>query len=133
MRRRSSSRCSRKLMPVISSEARFWAVSRTGLGIGARRFGGRWLNYRCSMAPGVNFGDIRRGTPAHHSLGLHDRSLPSLLWWEDLRLILRPWRRLFGLFFQFNVQHLRFQLVLEFVAGALELGHEFAHLAGQSG
>ena len=36
MRRRSSSRCSRKLMPVISSEPRSWAFSITGLGIVAR-------------------------------------------------------------------------------------------------
>src|SRR5215469_8466318 len=36
MRRRSSSRCSRKLMPVISSDARCWAFSTTGLGILAR-------------------------------------------------------------------------------------------------
>src|ERR1700755_3560966 len=34
MRRRSSSRCSRKLIPVISDEARSWAFSKTGLGIG---------------------------------------------------------------------------------------------------
>ena len=38
---------------------------------------------------------------------------------------------LLGAFFQFDVQHLGFQLILELVAGALELGQEFSQLAAQ--
>src|SRR5664279_452376 len=69
MRRRSSSRCSRKLMPVISSEPRFWAFSSTGLGIVARDFrsgGGRFGGQRCG------FGDYwinRRGRERQRGAG----------------------------------------------------------------
>ena len=40
---------------------------------------------------------------------------------------------LLGALLQFDVKHLGFDLVLEFVAGALELGEEFAQLAGDFG
>src|SRR5271165_433355 len=132
MRRRSSSRCSRKLMPVISSEARFWAVSTTGLGIAARgkrgwqrfrlrAFAGGWAGYRC--------GDVFGVAAAYDVWSGRDRRLPRFLRREDLRglgLLLRA-------LLQLDVHHLGFELVLELVAGPLELRHVLAELARQAG
>ena len=36
-----------------------------------------------------------------------------------------------GALLQFDIQHLGFELILELVAGALELGQEFSQLAAQ--
>src|SRR5208337_1818597 len=119
-------------MPVISSEARFWAVSTTGLGIGARGNCG-WLRFRrCGFLggrAGYRSGDVFGGTAAHDVWSWRDRRLPQPLRREDLRGLFL----LLGALLQLDVHHLRFELVLELVAGPLELGHVLAELARQAG
>src|ERR1017187_3549956 len=146
MRRRSSSRCSRKLMPVISSEPRFWAFSNTGLGIGARNFrSGRGVGsgQRCGFGDyGINRrgrGSGRQGSAGNRLHGRNADGVEELFRGNDLAGVLNRIYgddvadRLFGALFQFDVHHLGFELVLELVAGLLELAQYLAQLSSQSG
>src|SRR5215472_15870389 len=120
MRRRSSSRCSRKLMPVISSDARCWAFSTTGLGILARDvrsqrlfgdgsgvlfnlgcdIGDRWLRSRWQGLAG-NRVDGRNADRVEELLGGQDLG-------RGLGLPPRP-------LLQLDIHHLHFELALEFI------------------
>src|SRR5271165_526535 len=126
MRRRSSSRCSRKLMPVISSDPRCWAFSMTGLGIVSGSVGclGVGTDRLDTGGLGRNgsgriwLGGGRKGRAGNRLDGRRDGWLEQLLRGKDLgaRLGLA-----LGAFFEFDVQHLGFKLVLELVAGLFEL------------
>src|ERR1019366_7583742 len=146
MRRRSSSRCSRKLMPVISSEPRFWTFSNTGLGIGARDFSGSWRRVggqRCGFGDhGVNEtrpGYERQGSAGNRFHGRNADGVEELFGGNDLAGVLNRLYgddlagRLLGALFQFDVHHLGFELVLEFVAGLLEFAQYLAQLPSNSG
>src|ERR1019366_9105403 len=113
MRRRSSSRCSRKLIPVISWEPRFWAVSRTGLGISARglswrRWLVRWQRIWRHHQFGLWCGDLVRAPAAYDSGGRCERRLPGLLRRENFRRLCL----FLGALLQFNIHDLGFELVL---------------------
>src|ERR1019366_2884580 len=146
MRRRSSSRCSRKLMPVISSEPRFWAFSSTGLGIVARHFRSGWRRV-CGQRWGFGSRGFNQTRPGYERQGcagnrLHGRNadgVEELFRGNDLACVLNRLYgddladRFFGALFQFDVHHLGFELVLELIAGLLELAQYLAQLSSQSG
>src|SRR6516165_9959578 len=121
MRRRSSSRCARKLMPVISSDARCWAFSTTGLGILARHVRSQRL---CGDGSGVLFnvgcdiGDrwLRgrwKGLARDRLDGRNTDRVEKLLGGQDLRWGLGLPA---GLLLQLDIHHLHFELALEFIA-----------------
>src|SRR5215469_11627620 len=138
MRRRSSSRCSRKLMPVISSDARCWAFSTTGLGILARDvrsqrlfgegsavlfnvgcdIGYRWLR-GCWKGLASDRVDGRNADRVEEPLGGQD-----LGWGLGLPT---------GPLLQLDIHHLHFELALEFIARLLELGQRLPQLPSQFG
>src|SRR5450755_2620435 len=134
MRRRSSSRCSRKLMPVISSEPRFWAFSSTGLGIVARdcrgsgrRVGGQRWGFGSRGFNQTRSGYERQGSAGNRLHGRYADGVEELFRGNDLAGVLNRVYgddlagRLLGALLQFDVHHLGFELVLELVAGLLEL------------
>src|ERR1019366_9955689 len=146
MRGRISSRCSRKLMPVISSEPRFWAFSSTGLGIGARHFrdgrrrvGGQRWGFGSRGFNQTRPGYERQGSTGNRLHGRNADGVEKLFRGNDLAGVLNRLYgddlagRLLGALFQFDVHHLGFELVLEFVAGLLEFAQYLAQLPSNSG
>src|ERR1017187_644347 len=146
MRRRSSSRGSRKLMPVISSEPRFWAFSSTGLGIGARHFrdgrrrvGGQRWGFGSRGFNQTRPGYERQGSAGNRFHGRNADGVEELFGRNNLAGVLNRIygddvaNRLLGALFQFDVHHLGFELVFELIAGLLELAQYLAQLSSQSG
>ncbi len=120
-------------MPVISSEPRFWAVSSTGLGMSYSVLAGIVGGLACAISFWLGPVTASEMSSELPRLTISGAGVSVSSGCFSGGRIFGASLLLLGALLQLDVHHLGFELVLELVAGPLELGHVFAELPGEAG